>query len=423
MKTMKQNHFLAAILSLALMTGCSSEEIVKESVENESISFSITANKNSRSAEFYCNNNLPSDFYASAFVDKGDGTLKNYMSYEHFQENNGIWKIVGDERYWPGDGTKLKIYASNRYAYEHINCSDMTKYGDNIDRSGVIYVNLTSDDNYRCISYTPPMYSNDQIDVLYSYTEQGKPEFGKTASINFRHALSMIVFKAKNSLGHAQVKIDEIRLFNLAQAGWMRFPTKPTDLNYVDHTGKADYPEEATVCTWPKDKLTHGTQGGADTRYFYTKLPQTVVLNNGELKNLTDNDLVDGKETNYANVFLQIPETFPAWDHSVNKFPIEQRVGAFIYIKCSIQNIADKTATEPSADDVYIYSDNGKTKYLALPLNVDWKPGKKYIYTINFNGKNGGGYDPSTGEEVLVPIEFTVTVDDFADAKNNDTNI
>ena len=410
MKTMKQNHFVTTVLSLAIMSGCSSDEIVKESVNNESIAFSITANKNSRSSEFYCNNNLPSDFYASAFVDKGDGTLKNYMSYEHFQENNGIWKIVGDERYWPGDGTKLKIYASN-YISQYLPTGEL------------FYVDLNA--NSQQMHYTPPKDSKNHIDLLYSYTEQGKPEFGKTASINFRHALSMIVFKAKNSLGHAQVKIDEIRLGNLAYSGYMYYPTKPTDTNYEDHTGAGTYPDEATVCTWPKAHLIHGMQNHDDdaTRMFHAELPQTVVINNGELKNLTDNDIVEGKETNYGNVFLQIPEKFPAWDHSANKIAIKQKTGAFVYIKCSIQNIADKTATEPSADDVYIYSDNGKTKYLALPLNVDWKPGKKYIYTINFNGKNGGGYDPSTGEEVLVPIEFTVTVDDFADAKNKDTNI
>lgn len=408
MKTMNQNSIFAAFFSLALLTGCTSEEIVKESVDNESITFSITANKNSRSANFYCNNNLPTDFYASAFVDKGDGTLKNYMSYEHFKENNGIWKVVGDERYWPGDGTKLKIYASN-YTNQYLPTGEM------------IYVSL--DANSRYIWCQPPVDSKDQIDVLYSYTEQGKPEFGKTASINFRHAMSMIVFKAKNSLGHAQVKIDEIDLFNLAQFATMNFPSKPTDDNVTDHTGAGKYPDEQTICTW--SGWTHGSVVHTDkaARIFKTFLPQTVVINNGELKNLTDNDLTDGKETNYGNVFLQIPETFPAWDHSKAPKPEDQKTGAFIYIKCSIQNIADKTATEPSADDVYIYSDNGNTKYLALPLNVDWKPGKKYIYTINFNGKNGGGYDPSTGEEVLVPIEFTVTVDDFADAKNNDANI
>lgn len=407
MKTMEQKYFITAVLSLVIMSGCSSDEIVKESVNNESIAFSITANKNSRSSEFYCNNNLPSDFYASAFVDKGDGTLKDYMINEHFQKNNGIWKIVGDERYWPGDGTKLKIYATN--------CKPM-----DFEKYNIYWVEL-SNDPY--VHYNPPTDAKEQLDGLYAYTEQGKPEFGKTASINFRHALSMIVFKAKNSIGHAQVKIDEILLFNLAYGGTMKFPSKPTDDNVTDHTGAGVYPNDQTICTWIN--LIHGSVIHTDknARIFKTTLPQTAVINNGELVNLTDNDIVDGKETNYANVFLQIPETFPAWNHSESPKPEEQKNGAFIYIKCSIQNIADKTATEPSADDVYIYSDNGKTKYLAIPLNVDWKPGKKYIYTINFNGKNGGGYDPNTGEEVLVPIEFTVTVDDFADAKNNDTTI
>lgn len=275
----------------------------------------------------------------------------------------------------------------------------------------------------RYIHYAPPTSAADQLDLLYAYTEQGKPDFGKTASINFRHAMSMVVFKVANNLGHAQVKVDAIRLYNLAYSGNMLFPEKPTDVNVEDHTANGAYPETETVCKWTD--IIHGTDKHDDgaTRIFRYNLQNTVVLNDGELKNLTDVDLRDNKETNYNGVFLLIPETYPAWDPTKAEFPRGQKDGAFMLLKCSIQNIADKNSATPSEEDVFIWSDNGKTKELAIPLPVDWKPGKKYIYTIKFNGKGNGGYDPETGDKVLVPIEFTVTVDDFAESTDEIVNL
>lgn len=59
----------------------------------------------------------------------------------------------------------------------------------------------------------------------------------------------------------------------------------------------------------------------------------------------------------------------------------------------------------------------GESAKVAIPVSaITWEQGKKYIYTFIFG--EGGGYVPPTEDDdepepVLVPISFTVTVDDF----------
>ena len=59
---------------------------------------------------------------------------------------------------------------------------------------------------------------------------------------------------------------------------------------------------------------------------------------------------------------------------------------------------------------------------IAIPFAAVWTQGKKYTYTFVF-GKGNGGYDPTTGDDVLVPIDFEITVDDFVKVINSDTDV
>ena len=87
-------------------------------------------------------------------------------------------------------------------------------------------------------------------------------------------------------------------------------------------------------------------------------------------------------------------------------------------IKCKIRNVA---GDEVADDDVYLWGTASEAKELAIPVSLTWKQGVKYIYTFVF-GEGIGGYDPE-GEEVLVPITFSVTVDDFTSPTSNDIDM
>ena len=62
------------------------------------------------------------------------------------------------------------------------------------------------------------------------------------------------------------------------------------------------------------------------------------------------------------------------------------------------------------------------TEYIAIPFAASWKAGRKYVYTFVFGNTGGfGGYDPSTGNKVLLPITLTCDVHQFDDIYKDGT--
>ena len=319
------------------------------------------------------------------------------MKNEHYKLINNVWSIDGFKRYWPATGT-LSFYATN------VQSKNLGTDGGKVD------VNMSTAPYG--ITYTPPTAADNQIDIIYSVAKnQTKPASGITA-LNFRHAVSLISFKAANKIPHAQITIESISINNVATAGSFAFPDADTQPNTEKHDGTGTAPTVASTGKW--SNLQYPAARNNSGRYFTTTpLSGTIVMKvkDETVKNLTDFTTSGTKETNYNKTLMLIPQTRAAWTPATAKSAFAQTAGAYLTIKCKIQNIALETATEPSATDIYIWDDGkGGTKELAIPLDVNWEAGKKYIYTITFNGKGSGGYDPDNGGEVLIPINLTATI-------------
>ena len=87
-------------------------------------------------------------------------------------------------------------------------------------------------------------------------------------------------------------------------------------------------------------------------------------------------------------------------------------------MKCKIYNVAG-SEFNPATDKV-LYNGNA-----AIPVAIDWKQGKRYIYTFTFNNGNGGWTpNPDDPKPVLTAIDYSVSVDDFVpvDGGDNDMN-
>ena len=89
--------------------------------------------------------------------------------------------------------------------------------------------------------------------------------------------------------------------------------------------------------------------------------------------------------------------------------------GSMIAVTCTIWNLNEDGVLNESTD-VVLY--NGVAY---IPFKADWKAGKKYIYNLVF-GKANGGYTPD-GKDILVPISFDITVDDFTTVVSSDVNM
>ncbi len=437
---MKFKHLLLTASVMALFSSCSNDELVSESTSHgDAIAFSVTTSNATRAHDYWCNNNLPNNFAVSASLDG-----KTYFDGDVFKKDGDKYITNdGNVRYWPEMSNEKPL---NVYAY---------KVKDDAAAEGAGFATFNWNNGVPTIDMTPAPAAADQHDLLYAYTKvTAKPEFGKTAAINFRHALSQIVFYAKCENTKVYVEIEEIALMNAATSGTFTLPTgdNTTSPNFVEHNQAGTVtPQPSTgLGTWA---LTYNTANKANpsytascTKVVDSKTVLTALTPGKETwTNLTDQVnaegtyteseytqsllvLPHGKKTNNPGEKLAkyVPYTTSEGENPTKTYKALSEVGgACIAIKCRIRNIAGASV---EADDVYLWGsaptgENSGAKYLVVPVDFTWEQGKKYIYRINFSKLGHGGYNPEDGKEVLVPIQLSVTVDDFATAPEIIENI
>ena len=157
---------------------------------------------------------------------------------------------------------------------------------------------------------------------------------------------------------------------------------------------------------------------------FLTDFPDGQALIFGSQKDLTTaNDKPDGEDVTKefsSKAMLLLPQTVAAWSPAENPTVLENGnyatdKGAYFLVKCAIYNVAGDSFSE---GDTALWGSTSEHKNVAIPVNPTWEQGKKYIYTFVFG--DGGGYDPENPDPdpddpdpVLIPVTFTVSVDDF----------
>ena len=368
-----------------LLVSCSKEEVIDVNHDGDEITFDVVTNSATRAADVYCNNNMPKEFYVSAISDG-----MSYIDEDHIAYENESWVNKSGVRYWPETAVDFYAYYNdnNSYSWSVENQKAVAKF-----------VDFTVNDDVTA-----------QQDLIYAVkTNQSKP--GEDAAntpvaLNFRHALSQIVFQAKNTNANLYVEISGVDVVNVGNTNTFTFPSVDTDNNIVGHTGEtADYPAGADGWgTWAE--LTSGTAS-------YAVAFDAVAVkddNNVVALTTTDDGAKDGEFN--ANTMLLLPQTTTAWDAESK---LGETSGSYFLVNCIIKNVKDGSGVAGD-DDVYLWGAANTPKKLAIPVAFNWVQGKKYIYTLVF-GEGNGGYEPDpedpTPDPVLVPITFTVTVDDF----------
>lgn len=431
---MKFKHLLLTASVMALFSSCSNDELVNESTSHgDAIAFSVTTNNATRAADYWCNANKPSFFHVSASY---NGAF--YFKDDLYKLSEGKWTPQdGNYRYWPdiypaqgtvGSEGYVAGKSLNVYAYK-VNAETADALGD-----AFATFSWTAADAAPTISMTPKTKAAEQRDLLYAYTQVfNKPTYGATADINFRHALSQIVFYAKCENTKVYVEIEEIALMNAATSGTFTLPTGTNTTNdNLENHAQAGEAKTTGLGTWALNYTRTGSTPNRSYTASCTKVvdSKTVLTaltpGNTGWTNLTDNTAGSGTgesavaETNYGQSLLVLPQTTytgeGAADNKLEAYDHTAALGntgkcACIAIKCKIRNIA---GTEVKDNDVYLWGSATEAKDLVVPVDFTWEQGKKYIYRINFSKTGHGGYDPGTGDEVLVPIQLSVTVDDFA---------
>lgn len=379
------------------MASCSQDETIGINHDGDEITFNVVTNNATRAADVYCNQNLPDGFYVSA---TSDG--KTYIDKDYVTGSNGNWTNQSGTRYWPE--TAVDFYA-------HVNGGDAYKWNNGSPKFEGFTVNNTV---------------GSQVDLLYAVkTNQSKTD-GKV-NLNFRHALSQIVFQAKNTNANLYVEIAGVSVVNVGGTNTFTFPSANTETNIehnnYDTDGDGVYEDgefgssinyDASWGNW--NALTFGSET------YSVDFTKTAVPGTNTLVALTTANET-GKEYN-SNAMLLLPQNTAAWDPEANPLPgAVGNTGSYLLVDCAIFNVAGTDYAE--GDDVCLWGEpqgsGWTTKELAIPVAFDWQQGKKYVYTLVF-GEGNGGYDPDPDPEdpdpedpnpVLVPITFEIFVDEF----------
>lgn len=380
------------------LASCSNDELTSVNRDGDEIAFSVVTNSATRAANVYCNNNKPSSFKVWAMYDGS-----TYINDDNVQYQDGKWVNTSGTRYWPNDG-KVTFYAQVN-AGEQFNWNNGTPKIENFS----VGTDVTT-----------------QKDLLYAVKKTSKGTDGK-AELNFRHALSQIVFRAKNTNPNLYVEISGVSVCKLGDTNTFTYPSLNTGDNIEDHTGTTnptiDY-EDGSWGTW--NELTGGS---ASYSVDFNPVPLHGSKTATPVSLTSENE--SGKEFS-DKAMLLLPQTTIAWnvvgDDAIGK-PADQE-GSYFLVKCRIYNVSGETVDKQK--DVLLWgNEDGTGKGAAIPVALNWEQGKKYIYTFVF-GDGNGGYDPEPDPDpdpddpdpdptpVLVPITFVVTVDDFVAVENQD---
>ena len=246
--------------------------------------------------------------------------------------------------YWPGDGSELDFYA---YAPSATDLGASVS----IDRGA-----------QRLIDYSPAADISQQHDFITATTTQGRME--TSVPLEFRHALSQIEVRAKNTDGGHIYKVKGVRIAQVASKG-----------SYDFNSGQWTLGDEKEVY-----EVTYG-----DARVL-DEYGVNLMMEQGD------------------NAML-IPQQLVRWDAENDRTNVAK--GAYISVCVNI--------TTSSGAAVYPL-DKNEYAWLAVGIGTDWQAGNRYIYTLDFT--RGAGFpDPTTpdiGNSVFGDeIHFDVDVSDW----------
>ena len=389
---------LAAMFSLGFTACSNNEEIGGAEVAQarDAIGFDIAADGMKASTRGLATNSgsiIFTDFQAWGYDAVAGGLYMGASATSGVTVTNtaGVWGYTPTQ-FWP-------VNALNFVAIAPAASAEIT--GNSVAQDGTSKVlTLTSaialdtdvedqDDIMFAASRTADV--TDPAPALGAYGPVAKGDHDGDVPLNFQHALSQVVFKGKlpSNGTVTEVEIAEISLGNIPSEGSLTFTSAgafyggaatitPTALSEAVFSLDADDLEAAN---W-------GVGGTLDTYDNATA---------GTAFDLTVSNSASKPTAKPGNAWFMLPQALTAWtpesdaQKKAGGMVAAPATGAYMKIRATLKK--DGVTLLNNTDPVYI------------PIGDTWERGKKYIYTIEFNG---------TG--ALTPITFSVTTVDWTNA-------
>ncbi len=361
---MKKSLIYGITVSALALTACSKDDLVQAPVDS-TISFAVTNGVTARAAQSHCNTNMPASFWVSA---QFHGQAGFYFEKDNAVRNGeSTIYTTNPERWWPEEGS-LDFHAWT---------NDDNTYAFDAEQNKAQFVN-----------FAPKTAVSEQLDLLYGVAMDQSRENGNV-KLNFRHALSQIVFSARNEASY-NVAIKAVAIGHLNNKGTFTFGGASTTENYENHS---DVPtgNEGVI----KGGAGSWELNGALATYTAGFSKVTVGSQTVELTGVNHAGGADGS-------LLLLPQSQGAWVPGGNEGAVEDEVGfngAYFLLDVELTN----------NNGVSLYTGN-----IAVPVEINWEQGTRYCYTFVFTDGNGGWTpDPDAPQPVLGGIKYDVTTDDF----------
>ena len=225
--------------------------------------------------------------------------------------------------------------------------------------------------------------------ALGTYGPVAKDSHDGDVPLNFQHALSQIVFQGKlpDDGTVTQVEIAEIALGNIPSEGTLTFTS--AGAFYGGNTTIAS-PTNPTVFSLDANDLETANWGLGGALDDYNNAAGntafTLTTSNGTKPTAKP-----------GNAWFMLPQALTAWvpanasERKAGGMASAPASGAYLKVRATLKK--DGVTLLEDTDPVYI------------PIDQTWERGKKYIYTIMFNGTNA-----------LQEITFSVTAEDWTPA-------
>lgn len=352
---------LAGSAAVLLLTGCSSEDTPSSVIESDKkIVFNVTGESMSgKMSSDMAEQSAPSQCTLHAWINTGNHT-SSYLDSEQLMRNpNGSWSQNSAFCVWPIDSNlSFVAYEGDNGSFNHNPLNPEFK------------------------NYTISHDVARQPDLVYASVEQASEKEG-AVNLHFRHALSQVVFRTSVSNPYMEIKFNSISLCNLYDKGTFSIPSDSrSSASWLD----ADNSSAARK----KGQWTNLSASGAE---------YTLQLENSDIINSTVG-LKTLKTESFNGIVTLMPQVKASYAAG------NREDGVYLKVNCTIYNNPDGKPEHRVA----IHS--GDTY---MPLEINWQPGTRYVYNLNFGNGQAGLKDLRTGESTLAPIQITCSVDDFTE--------
>lgn len=408
---MKKRFFFMALSALALAS-CSNDEMID--VKQNNIKVSATTAVSTRAGAVSTTTNNFGNFKLWAYT---TDTKQLYIEKEFNKfDSNG-----NSDKNWNGSTISTPYFwPDNSLSFYAVSPSTTT-------------VNFSADAQV-IENYVP----DGATDLLYAVNKgESENETNTAVSMNFRHALAQLVFRARNENNYIGVDVVGVRVAQVYSKNTL------TLTGITDNTNTTSTEVETPTNAWgvwgstPSEVTTYEAEIKPIYDLSTLNRPIFITKNTEDSHYFKDNSYVPQEYGLYV-----LPQALAHWNPSTDSdLTSATTPKAYFLVKCRVWN---KPTGEETVNDnpIFLWGDAETYKEVAIPVvkegveDAAWKQGKKYAYTFVFG--EGAGYVPPTdpndpdadpdeedipGDPVLVPIDVTVSVDDFQNATDEIVNM